>query len=122
MRPDGRFFVASPRTFAAMYPFGYTFGMRFEWDDAKNVANRRKHGVSFETARLVFDDPCAISIQDRNDNGEEPWQTIGRAGGTIILLVAHTVRDDDARQEIIRIISARKATPRERRVYEHNHR
>lgn len=105
-----------------MHPFGYTFGMRFEWDDAKNLANRRKHGVSFETARLVFGDPHAISIQDRHDNGEERWQTIGRAGGTIILLVAHTVRDDDAHQEIIRLISARKATPRERRVYEHNHR
>ena len=92
--------------------------MRFEWDDAKNHANRRKHGVSFETARLVFDDPRAISMQDRHDNGEERWQTIGRAGGTVLLLVARTVRDDNADEQTIRIISARKATPRERRAYD----
>jgi uncharacterized DUF497 family protein len=96
--------------------------MRFEWDDAKNLANRRKHGVGFETALLVFSDPDALSIQDRHDNGEERWQTIGRAGGTVVLLVAHTVFDDEADGEVIRIISARKATPRERRLYEHNHR
>jgi hypothetical protein len=64
--------------------------MRFEWDEQKNRTNLAKHGVSFETAQLVFEDPLALSIQDRYDNGEERWQTIGLAGGLVILLVAHT--------------------------------
>ena len=92
--------------------------MRFEWDERKNSQNRAKHGISFETARLVFEDPHAISIQDRYDNGEERWQTIGRVGHTVILLVAHTCSGEDEPEEVIRIISARKATPRERKVYE----
>ncbi len=96
--------------------------MRFEWDEQKNKKNQAKHGVSFETARLVFDDPRAVSIQDRHDNGEERWQTIGLVGQAVILLVAHTYRDDMADEETIRIISARKATPKERRIYEQDNR
>ncbi|MGA2326166.1 MAG: BrnT family toxin [Bryobacteraceae bacterium] len=90
--------------------------MRFLWDEAKNRRNRAKHKVSFETARLVFDDPCALSMQDRVAEGEERWQTLGLAGGAVVLLVAHTymVEGDE---EVIRIISARKATARERKVY-----
>jgi len=91
--------------------------MRFEWDEQKSNKNRAKHGVSFETARLVFDDPRAISIQDRHHAGEERWQTIGRAGQVITLLVAHTYRGEEE-DEIVRIISARKATPKERKIYE----
>ena len=45
--------------------------VKFEWDDAKNRANRRKHGVGFETASLVFDDPFALMVQNRFENGEE---------------------------------------------------
>jgi len=92
--------------------------MRFEWNEQKNRRNRIKHGVSFETACLIFDDPRAISIQDRYENGEERWQTLGRIGHTVILLVAHTYRNNEAGEEITRIISARKATPEERRRYE----
>jgi uncharacterized DUF497 family protein len=51
--------------------------MRFEWDPNKSRANRRKHGVSFETASLVFDDPNHLSVQDRFEEGEERWQTLG---------------------------------------------
>lgn len=91
--------------------------MRLEWDERKSRQNRAKHGISFETARLVFEDPQAISIQDRYENGEERWQTIGRVGHEVILLVAHTC-DDEECEEVIRIISARKATPRERKAYE----
>ncbi|MDW5458261.1 BrnT family toxin, partial [Acinetobacter baumannii] len=50
----------------------------FEWDEAKNRKNQKKHDISFETASLVFEDPLRISIQDRHTNGEERWQTIGR--------------------------------------------
>ena len=69
--------------------------MRFEWDENKNRGNRKKHGVGFETAKLVFDDPLHISIQDRFENGEERWRTVGLAGGVVLLLVAHTTRDED---------------------------
>jgi uncharacterized protein len=91
--------------------------MRFEWDANKSRANRRKHGLSFETAKLVFDDPNHLSVQDRIEDGEERWQTMGLAGGITILIVAHTVEDNEG-EEVIRIISARKATPREQRRYD----
>lgn len=88
--------------------------MEFAWDKNKNRDNRRKHGISFETAIPVFDDPFQVSTQDREPEGEARWQTIGTAGGIQILVVAHTVDEDDG---LIRIISARKATPLERRIY-----
>lgn len=91
--------------------------MRVEWDEGKDLANRAKHGVSFETAKLVFDDPLHLSIQDRFEDGEERWRTIGLVGGVVLLLVAHTYRDGDA-GEVVRIISARKASKRERVGYE----
>jgi len=91
--------------------------MRFVWDEAKNKLNRRKHRLSFETALLIFDDPFAISMLERIVDEEERWQTIGRAHEMTILLVAHTVHDEDG-TELIRLISARKATARERAVYE----
>lgn len=87
------------------------------WDEAKNAANLRKHGVRFEVAQLVFDDPLHISRQDRVENGEPRWQTLGMAGGIVLLLVAHTWRDAE-NGEHIRIISARCATKLERKIYE----
>jgi uncharacterized DUF497 family protein len=90
--------------------------MRFEWDEVKNRLNFEKHKISFDTARLVFDDPYARSIQDRVVEGEERWQTVGMIKG-LIVLVAHTYREE-SEEEVIRIISARKATPAERRIYE----
>ncbi len=63
--------------------------MRFEWDDAKDRSNLKKHGINFETAQLVFDDPHALSDQDRVVGHEERWQTLGDIGG-VIVLVAHT--------------------------------
>ena len=91
--------------------------MRFEWDEAKDLANRRNHGVGFELAQLVFDDPFHLSIQDRHEGGEERWQTLGGVGPVVILLVAHTYFERDG-EEVIRIISARKATRHERSSYE----
>ena len=92
--------------------------MRFEWDQDKNRANQAKHGVSFETASIVFDDPYHLSIQSRHEGAEERWQTLGLVGGVVVLLVAHTYRQNDSGEEVIRIISARKATAHERRRYE----
>ena len=89
------------------------------WDERKNRANRRKHGLSFETARGVFRDQFVIFEQDREVEGEARWQAIGRASpGTspVLLLVAHTYEQDDD-EERIRIISARKATPCESEAY-----
>ncbi|MFZ1643804.1 MAG: BrnT family toxin [Candidatus Contendobacter sp.] len=90
---------------------------RFEWDEAKNRSNQYKHGVSFEVASLVFSDPFALAALDRFENGEERWQTIGAVYGAVVILVAHTVQLD-RQTEIIRVISARKATTHERRRYE----
>lgn len=92
--------------------------MRFDWDNDKNISNQKKHGVSFELACLVFDDPLHVSKQDRHEGGEERWQTIGLVGGIVVVLVAHTIGHDSQGEEIIRIISARKATAHERLNYE----
>ena len=88
------------------------------WDPAKNESNRRKHGVSFEEACHVFRDPLHISLQDRVEGGEQRWQTLGRVGDAIVLLIVHTWSDVDNGEEHIRIISARKADRTERRRYE----
>jgi len=94
--------------------------MIIKWDETKNRLNQKKHTLSFETAQLVFDDPLHISIQDRYTKGEERWQTLGSIGGITVLLVAHTLNDDQG-HEAIRIISARKATKTERKHYEQSH-
>lgn len=90
--------------------------MTFSWDKRKNELNRRKHGVSFETAVLVFDDPLQLSTLERIVEGEARWQTIGMVHGIQLLLVAHTAEIHSG-EEVIRIISARAATRRERRIY-----
>lgn len=97
-------------------------GVRFEWDEAKNRSNQRKHdGVSFEEASQVFRDPLHFSVQDRIEGGEQRWQTFGVVQGLVVLVVAHTITEEGVEGrsvEVIRIISARRATPRERRRYE----
>ena len=90
---------------------------RFEWDPMKAAANLRKHGISFDEAAAIFADPNAVFDQDREVDGEERWQVIGCLDDTLMLTVAHTVRDEDD-TEIYRIISARQADRRERRRYE----
>ncbi len=94
--------------------------MKFFWDAAKNSSNQQKHRVSFETAQQVFDDPLHVSKQDRLENGEQRWQTIGLVQSVLLLLVAHTYTEIDGR-ETVRIISARKADKTERRIYEQGH-
>jgi uncharacterized DUF497 family protein len=87
--------------------------VRFDWDEVKNRRSLRKHGIDFETAILVFEDPYSVEVLDRVVYGEDRWQTVGVAGGVTVLVVAHTLSED-----VTRIISARKATPLERRSYE----
>ncbi|BDS23915.1 TPA: BrnT family toxin [Enterobacter asburiae] len=90
----------------------------FEWDTNKAKSNLIKHGIRFEEAVLVFDDPYHLSLQDRHENGEFRWQTIGLVHGLIVIMVAHTIRFESG-DEVIRIISARKADRKERSRYEH---
>ncbi|MDR1967478.1 MAG: BrnT family toxin [Burkholderiaceae bacterium] len=100
--------------------------LRFEWDQAKNLANQRKHGLSFEEAIQVFQDPWVSTSQDRIKNGEYLWQAVGFVRSALVL-VAYTVWDEDDEDtkeitEVIRPISARPASPKERRRYEQENR
>ena len=80
--------------------------MNFSWDDNKAASNLEKHGISFDEAMLVFADPFLLMNQDRIENGEMRWQSIGEIEGIAVILAAHTWFDDDG-EEYIRIISAR---------------
>ena len=94
---------------------------QLEWDPAKNLSNQRKHGISFEEAAQVFRDPLFLSWKDRVQDGEERWQACGKVEGLSILIAAHTVREeleDGNEIEVVCIISARRAEPKERRRYE----
>lgn len=95
--------------------------IRFEWDPRKAEANCRKHGIDFEDAKRVFFDPLRRTGIEGNDHGEIRWRTIGEIGGLIVVIVSHTLLEKcegEEEIEIVRIISARKATRRERREYE----
>ena len=93
-------------------------GIEFAWDEVKNRSNRAKHGLGFEQAVAVFDDPFRQMRQDRTEGGEMRWQTIGSIGAFRIVLVAHTIFDLDLDREVYRLISARRATKKEVRDYE----
>lgn len=85
------------------------------------AANLRKHGVSFDIALRVFADPFALIEQDRIEEGEQRWQTLGWADSYMLLLVAHTIweeEEDGSLVEVIRFISARAATRKERKRHE----
>jgi uncharacterized DUF497 family protein len=97
----------------------------FEWDEAKDRCNQRKHGISFEQASQVFRDPLHVTVTDRVVDGEQRWKTLGMvkrsAGKHLLLQVAHTVceeTEEDSIVEVVRIISARNASPGERKSYE----
>jgi len=89
--------------------------MRFEWNKAKNAANVQKHGIDFKDAVDVFNHPMLTAIDTRFSYEEERWVAIGLVR-QIIGVVVYTERCGD----VIRIISARKATKREVRLYEQN--
>jgi uncharacterized protein len=92
--------------------------LQWIWDEAKNQTNKWKHGLSFEAAQYVFADPLAMSQLDPCID-EERWQTIGLVG-QLTVLVIHTWPEfnQEADEEVGRIISARRATVHERRSYE----
>ena len=90
--------------------------IRFAWDPAKNRANRRKHGVSFEEAETVFADEHALLIDDPDHSAAEArFVLLGLSVRFRVLLVVHSYRESD---EVIRIISARRATKAERGRYD----
>lgn len=97
--------------------------VQYEWDEAKNRRNRRKHGgISFELAALVFEDERCLVGPDRTDEtGELRWHAIGAVriepAGAVVLLVVHVYREDRNGEAIIRIISARGAEKHEIRRY-----
>ncbi len=87
----------------------------FEWDDAKNKNNLKKHGVSFEDAQTIFFDDNAIEFDDPDYSlDEERYLLLGFSQSLKILAVCHCYRDSES---IIRIISARKATKKEQKAY-----
>jgi hypothetical protein len=87
------------------------------WDPAKSASNLSKHGLDFDIAKRVFEDPLHLSRQDRMEGNEPRWQTLGMVDGVLLLLVAHTWSDDNG-VEHVRIVSARRATRSERLIYE----
>jgi len=94
--------------------------MRFEWDPKKERSNRSKHGIGFSLATLIFNDPNILSrLDERTGDGERRWNSIGipvpESGAP--LHVTHTVKEDEGGEEVIRIISTRKATKNERALY-----
>lgn len=92
--------------------------MKFEWSEEKSLSNIKKHGISFEEAKEVFSDPFHISKLDyRFDYFEERWITIGSTHKNKILVVANLFFNENG-EEIIRIISARRANQKERMFYE----
>lgn len=98
--------------------------MRYEWDEAKNRRNQLRHeGISFELAALVFDDErCLVGLDQVDETGEPRWHAIGaaqvEAGAGTVLLVVHAYRENRSGEEIIRIISARRAEKHEIRRYQ----
>lgn len=84
----------------------------FEWDDAKNRANLKKHGIPFETVRACFHGPMLVNADTRFEYGEERWIAVALLDG-VPVVIAYTERGDS-----IRIISARKASRNERKIFE----
>jgi hypothetical protein len=90
--------------------------LRFSWDDAKNEVNQSKHGICFEEARSVFSDENALEFEDPDHSEEESrFLLLGRSLRLRILVVCHCFRESESS---IRIISVRRATTRESRVYD----
>ncbi len=91
--------------------------MKFEWSARKSKSNEHKHGITFEMAVIAFHDPFILmALDNRYCHIEERWKTLGLAQQNIIYIV-HTIEENEYGEEIIRIISARKATPSETRRY-----
>ena len=91
--------------------------LRFEWDERKDRSNRRKHGVSFEEAETVFSDEHALLLADAgHSESEDRFVLLGLSSALHTLVVCHCYREQD---DVIRLISARKANRSERTEYNH---
>ena len=89
--------------------------LTFVWDDRKNRANQRKHGIAFEEARTAFYDERSKVFSDPDHSDvEDRFILLGMSAGLRVLVVCHCLREEDS---VLRIISARKANPREREAY-----
>jgi len=94
---------------------------RFLWDKGKEELNLEKHGVDFKLASRAFADPFVLTIQYGEENGEWRWKTYGMIDGHLIMMVAHTLWEEDEdgeTVEVIRIMSARPADRTEKKRYE----
>lgn len=92
--------------------------IQFEWDERKNKSNKKKHDITFEEAKTVFYDSFAILFDDpEHSMDEERFLIIGLSSDRGICIVSHCYQEN---ADIIRIISARKATKAEQRVYQEN--
>lgn len=90
----------------------------FEWNKNKSKINFQKHKVRFERATEIFMDHFAITIYDKiHSKGEDRWITLGKNYSDILLVVIHTFKELDSENALVRIISARKATKREKMQY-----
>lgn len=87
--------------------------MAVVYDPAKSASNLRKHGITFADAEAVLSDPLALTVEDVQSSGERRFVTIGGGAGGEVLVVIYTERDGN-----YRLISARRATQRERKTYE----
>lgn len=96
--------------------------MRFEYDARKSRTNLLKHDIDFETAMLVFDDPYALTLHDTHHSEyEERYITLGKISPDAVLFVVHTWFENDDNEDVIRLISARAASSKERQSYEKAH-
>jgi uncharacterized DUF497 family protein len=94
---------------------------QFEWDEIKASANVSKHGTSFELASTVFADPGLLTVADiEHGAAEERWLSVGFAGDGKMLVIAYLWSESEPPITKVRLISARRATPKEIRQYEEN--
>ena len=85
---------------------------KFEWDSAKNALNLKKHGISFEEASKIFNGPILTKLDERGYSNEIRELSFGLISGIVVIALAHTERNGT-----IRIISARRATKMERKIF-----
>lgn len=90
--------------------------IRIDKDEDKERKNIKRHKLDFSFAEFVFDDPLAVTVYDRHEDGEDRWHTLARVSGKLLLVVHAYPEPEDA--EWVRIIGLREATQHERRRYE----
>ncbi|MFH1052075.1 MAG: BrnT family toxin [bacterium] len=119
--PNLKFFLLGSNYFVILYENNYVGNVliyKFDWNKIKALTNLQKHKVSFQSATGIFNDPNALTIyDDEHSDYEDRWITLGLESSGIILVVIHTFSELDNDVVNIRIISARKATKNEVKLY-----